>query len=54
MQTTTKTTKKYKNYKVGEHYDYDRIRKHLKNDTYVLLSGGMGTTKFNCNDSYRR
>lgn len=25
-------------------YDYDRIRKQLKNDTYLLLSGGMGTT----------
>ncbi len=25
-------------------YSYDRIRKQLKNDTYLLLSGGMGTT----------
>ena len=25
-------------------YDYDRIRKELKDDTYLLLSGGMGTT----------
>ena len=25
-------------------YDYDRIRKQLKDDTYLLLSGGMGTT----------
>ena len=25
-------------------YSYEKIRKQLKNDTYLLLSGGMGTT----------
>ena len=25
-------------------YNYDKIRKELKNDTYLLLSGGMGTS----------
>ena len=27
-------------------YNYDKIRKELKNDTYLLLSGGMGTSVF--------